>query len=93
MSLKPIYESPQSIDLSNRSVKGQTAPQGECTGGSYPYYNCNQGPTFTPTCVPGGIVDTSKPTCSIGGYVTAPTCNQGGVAATICFSGAHQQLT
>jgi len=92
-SKKFLYEPPFSKDLSNLSVNGQNNPQGECTGGQYPYYNCVDGPSYAATCGGGSNVDTAKTECSSGVYVTAPTCKTGGVAATICYSGANQQLT
>jgi hypothetical protein len=90
---KLLYESPVSRDLSNLAVKGQEQPHGECTGGSYPYYNCVDGPSYRATCNAGSNVDTAKQSCAPGVYVTAPTCKEGAFAATICYSGANQQLT
>ncbi|MCX6558540.1 MAG: hypothetical protein NTW95_14100 [Candidatus Aminicenantes bacterium] len=91
-SKKLLYESPISKDLSNLSVSGQVHTQGECTAGTYPYANCVNGPSYEATCVPGSNVDTAKPLCSFGGYVNTPTCNTGASAATICISGAHQNV-
>lgn len=84
-----VYEAPQAIDLSPMNAHGQVTPQGSCVGGARPYFNCAVGTNFVGACVPGTTPDTSS--CSAGVYHTQPTCDFGGVAATVCISGANQQ--
>jgi hypothetical protein len=82
------YSPPQAKDLSGFGVTGQ-GPLGACVAGNLPLGSCVAGPAHPTTdCLPGSGGDSSY--CEFGGYHTRPSCNFGGSAATICFSGAHQ---
>lgn len=86
---RALYQPPCSINLSEWSVQGQVSPEGNCSNGPNPYYNCVDGPQFIGACSSGTTPDTSD--CVAGLYHTAPTCASGGTAATICYTGSGQQ--
>ena len=86
---RKVYITPRAQDLSAFGAEG-VGPRGMCGNGPYPYNNCANGNGFYATCEPGATVDTSV--CNSGMFHTYPTCNTGGVAATLCLSGSHQNF-
>lgn len=90
-SERPMYEPPMAKDLSAIVVRGgESGPLGQCINGPRPYYNCAVGSGFVGACIAGPLPDTSA--CAVGGFHTAPACDAGSNAATICISGSGQNF-
>ena len=85
-----VYEPPIVRNLSVFSAKGGS-PQGNCSAGPFPWYDCRLGTTHALTdCLAGDLGDSSF--CDVGFYDTRPACQSPGLsAATICDSGGAQQ--